>query len=102
MVFSLSVAPIPVYSFRTREARIFTRTAFNMPSATTFKGSKSGKIRKSNKEFDAPKADKVLVRVSHSGLCGTDEHYKTTDMVLGHEGIGIVEKVGSEVTSLRE
>ena len=35
--------------------------------------------------------DEVLIKVTHSGLCGTDEHYKHADMVLGHEGAGVVE-----------
>jgi D-arabinose 1-dehydrogenase-like Zn-dependent alcohol dehydrogenase len=57
-----------------------------MVSFTVFKGSKEGKIIRS---------DEVLVRISHSGLCGTDEHFKHNDVGLGHEGAGVVE-VGSQ------
>lgn len=43
----------------------------------------------------------VLVRVTHSGLCGTDAHDLTSGCGLGHEGVGIVEKVGKEVISVK-
>ncbi|KAE8448164.1 hypothetical protein EG329_009768 [Mollisiaceae sp. DMI_Dod_QoI] len=36
----------------------------------------------------------VLVRVTHSGVCGTDVHDRASGCGLGHEGVGIVEKVG--------
>ena len=42
----------------------------------------------------------VLVRVTHSGLCGTDVHDRTAGCGLGHEGIGFVEKKGAEVTAV--
>lgn len=61
-----------------------------MVQFTVFKGSKEGKIVESTttKELGA---DEVLIKVTHSGLCGTDEHYKHADMVLGHEGAGVIE-----------
>lgn len=67
-----------------------------MPEFTVFKGSDSGAIvtGKSTREIGN---DEVLVRVTHSGLCGTDLHYKTVDMALGHEGVGVVEEVGKDV-----
>ncbi len=43
----------------------------------------------------------VLVRVTHSGLCGTDVHDVVSGCGLGHEGVGIIEKVCSEVRELR-
>lgn len=61
-----------------------------MTTFTTFKGSKSGKIVESSTTREI-RPDEVLVRITHSGLCGTDEHSRHTDMVLGHEGVGIVE-----------
>jgi threonine dehydrogenase-like Zn-dependent dehydrogenase len=57
---------------------------------TVFKGSKEGKIIKSTTQKEL-KADEVLIRTTHSGLCGTDEHYKHVEMGLGHEGAGVVE-----------
>ena len=61
-----------------------------MPEFTVFKGSKEGSIVKSTTKKELG-ADEVLIKVTHSGLCGTDEHYKHVDMALGHEGAGIVE-----------
>lgn len=43
----------------------------------------------------------VLVRVTHSGVCGTDGHDRTHGCGLGHEGVGIVEEIGREVTSVK-
>jgi alcohol dehydrogenase (NADP+) len=43
----------------------------------------------------------VLVRVTQSGLCGTDAHGRTSGRGLGHEGVGIVEKIGGEVTAVK-
>jgi threonine dehydrogenase-like Zn-dependent dehydrogenase len=57
---------------------------------TVFKGSEEGKIVQSTTTKDI-KEDEVLIKVTHSGVCGTDEHQRTRDVVLGHEGVGIVE-----------
>jgi propanol-preferring alcohol dehydrogenase len=50
----------------------------------------------------------VLVRVKAAGICHSDVHYRAgtspvrpLPMTLGHEVAGIVEKVGSAVTSLK-
>lgn len=58
-------------------------------------------------ELDGPRADEVLVRVTSCGVCGTDrgclhglEPYPTPG-VLGHEGAGIVEEVGRDVTLVK-
>jgi aryl-alcohol dehydrogenase len=53
-------------------------------------------------ELDAPRADEVLVRIVGVGVCHTDLVFKDAGMipapaVLGHEGSGIVEAVGSAV-----
>jgi threonine dehydrogenase-like Zn-dependent dehydrogenase len=61
-----------------------------MVEYTVFKGSKEGKIIKSTTKKEL-KPDEVLIKVTHSGLCGTDEHYKHEDMGLGHEGAGVIE-----------
>ena len=68
---------------------------------TVFKGSKSGAITKSTTTKGELKNDQVLVKVTASGVCGTDEHYRKADMVLGHEGVGIVEKTGPNATYLK-
>lgn len=61
-----------------------------MVEFTVFTGSKEGKIVKSSTKKDI-KADQVLIRTTHSGICGTDEHYRKAGIVLGHEGAGVVE-----------
>ncbi|ORX36213.1 chaperonin 10-like protein [Kockovaella imperatae] len=73
-----------------------------MPSFTVFKGNKQGKPQKATTERpDKLEGDQVIVRVTASGLCGTDIHYKTQDMALGHEGAGVVEAVGPKVSELK-
>jgi len=43
----------------------------------------------------------TLVKITHSGICGTDEHFKHVDMVLGHEGIGTVQEIGERVSQFK-
>jgi S-(hydroxymethyl)glutathione dehydrogenase/alcohol dehydrogenase len=58
-------------------------------------------------ELDAPKDKEVLVKVMATGVCHTDIHCIKGDLatplpvVLGHEGAGIVEKVGNSVTTVQ-
>jgi aryl-alcohol dehydrogenase len=58
-------------------------------------------------ELDEPRADEVQVRMVASGVCHTDaivrdQWYPTPlPAVLGHEGSGIVERVGAGVTSVK-
>lgn len=42
----------------------------------------------------------MLVKTSHSGLCYTDVHAKDKGCGLGHEGVGVIEKIGSAVIGL--
>ena len=57
-------------------------------------------------ELEEPRAGEVLVRMAAVGICGTDLHSirgeweRPTPMVLGHEGAGVVEAVGSAVEGL--
>jgi len=57
--------------------------------------------------LDEPQANEVLVKVAATGVCHTDLHFIKGDMpqplpvVLGHEGAGVVEKVGPGVTTLK-
>jgi D-arabinose 1-dehydrogenase-like Zn-dependent alcohol dehydrogenase len=73
-----------------------------MPTFTVFKGSKDGKIVKSETTRPDLKDDEVLVKITASGLCGTDEHYRHADMALGHEGAGVVEELGPGVKYLKK
>ena len=67
-----------------------------MVTFTVYKGSPSGKIVKStaSRELDP---HEVPIKITHSGLCGTDVHVKNEDVGLGHEGAGVVEQVGKDV-----
>ena len=57
-------------------------------------------------ELDEPRADEVLVRMTAAGLCHTDLGVASGGLpfplpgVLGHEGAGVVERVGAAVTSV--
>lgn len=69
-------------------------------SFTVYRGSKSGKIVKDTTTRTLGSKD-AFVRLAHSGVCGTDEHFLHSGCVLGHEGVGIVEDIGSDVKSLQ-
>jgi NDMA-dependent alcohol dehydrogenase len=66
-------------------------------------------------ELDPPKKGEILVKLAASGLCHSDEHMVTGDMVLdpelaeafglkqfpvigGHEGAGVVQEIGPDTT----
>jgi aryl-alcohol dehydrogenase len=57
-------------------------------------------------ELDEPRADEVLVRITAAGLCHTDLGVASGGLpfplpgVLGHEGAGVVERVGAAVTTV--
>ncbi|GJN73939.1 hypothetical protein PLIIFM63780_008010 [Purpureocillium lilacinum] len=74
-----------------------------MPTFTVFKGNDAGKPKKSTTtKPDELVGDNVLVKVTASGVCGTDLHFLKQDMVLGHEGVGIVQATGPEVKFLQK
>jgi NDMA-dependent alcohol dehydrogenase len=58
-------------------------------------------------ELDEPKPGEVLIRFAASGMCHSDEHLRTGDstgrlpMVGGHEGAGVIEAVGPDVTRVK-
>jgi hypothetical protein len=69
--------------------------------ATVYRGVNGSAIAS---PFDLPSElgpKQILMKITHSSLCGTDVHYLSSGMALGHEGIGIVEKIGSEVTQFK-
>ncbi len=57
--------------------------------------------------LDDPRADEVLVRIVACGICHTDMAVRDAQLptplpaVLGHEGAGIVEKVGSGIADIK-
>jgi aryl-alcohol dehydrogenase len=58
-------------------------------------------------DLDTPRADEILVRIHGVGLCHTDlaardQHIPTQlPAILGHEGAGVVESVGTHVTKVK-
>ncbi|KAF2104596.1 GroES-like protein [Rhizodiscina lignyota] len=69
---------------------------------SVFKGSQEGKVVKAVSKGKTELApNDVAMRITHSGVCGTDLHHIHKDMVLGHEGIGVVEAVGNKVTKFK-
>ena len=58
-------------------------------------------------ELEGPRADEVLVRIVATGLCHTDitmRGFLPAEMfpnVFGHEGTGVVEEIGADVTGIR-
>jgi Zn-dependent alcohol dehydrogenase len=60
-------------------------------------------LRVEDVELEAPHAGEVLVRVEAAGVCHTELHYMDgaipcpLPIVLGHEGSGVVEEVGTGV-----
>lgn len=58
-------------------------------------------------QLDEPREGEVLIAFAVSGMCHSDEHLRTGDarcrlpIVGGHEGAGVVEAVGPNVTRVR-
>ncbi|MFI6869194.1 NAD(P)-dependent alcohol dehydrogenase [Nocardia sp. NPDC050406] len=57
-------------------------------------------------EIDAPRAGEILVRIEASGICHTDLVSRAAGsaerpVLLGHEGVGVVESLGAGVDSVR-
>ena len=66
-----------------------------------------GSLRVEDVELEHPKAGEVLVKVAAAGVCHSDVLLADGElgdrrwpMVLGHEGAGVVEEIGPEVTGV--
>ncbi|MGO4886371.1 zinc-dependent alcohol dehydrogenase [Anaerobacillus sp. MEB173] len=76
--------------------------------AVTYQGIKDVAV----KEVSDPKiekADDIIVKITTSAICGSDLHLihgmipnTPENFVIGHEPMGIVEEVGTEVTNLKK
>ncbi|MFG6121494.1 zinc-dependent alcohol dehydrogenase [Thalassobacillus sp. B23F22_16] len=75
--------------------------------AVTFQGKENMQV----KDVEAPsiqQPDDMIVKITASGICGSDLHlYKggiepEQDYIVGHEPMGIVEEVGPEVKNLKK
>ncbi len=68
---------------------------------------KSGPFRIEDIELDEPREDEVLVRMVGCGICHTDIVARDQNQpaplpaVFGHEGSGVVEKVGARVSKVK-
>jgi aryl-alcohol dehydrogenase len=68
---------------------------------------RGGLLKIESLEMEGPRNDEVLVRLVASGICRTDidfcDHWYEGGeaLVLGHEGAGVVEKVGKDIISVR-
>src|SRR5690554_6190257 len=76
--------------------------------AVTYQGLRGIKV----KEVEAPrimKQDDLILRVTSTSICGSDLHiyrhripHIPKDFVIGHEAMGIVEEIGSQVTAVKK
>lgn len=75
--------------------------------AVTFQGTKDMQV-KDVQDPTLQKRDDIIVRITSTAICGSDLHiYKGAiptekDYVIGHEPMGIVVEVGSEVTKVKK
>jgi len=78
---------------------------YNIQAAVLRK--KGGPLKIESLEMEGPRDDEVLVRLVASGICHTDidfiDDWEEADnaVVLGHEGAGVVERVGKKVKCVR-
>ncbi|MFL6171367.1 MAG: NAD(P)-dependent alcohol dehydrogenase [Marmoricola sp.] len=77
-----------------------------MKTTVAVVNSQGGDFSLEEVELEGPRADEVLVRIVATGLCHTDIHLKgflPEEMfpnVFGHEGSGVVEEVGADVSGI--
>ncbi|MBM7692732.1 S-(hydroxymethyl)glutathione dehydrogenase/alcohol dehydrogenase [Peribacillus deserti] len=76
--------------------------------AVTFQGIKDVRV-KEVKDPAIEKSDDIIVKITASAICGSDLHLIhgmvpnfPEDYIIGHEPVGIVEEVGSEVTKVKK
>lgn len=75
--------------------------------AVTFQGKKNIQMKEVKTPTIKENTD-IVVKITASGICGSDLHLyhggivPETDYVIGHEPMGIVEEIGSEVKSLKK
>jgi D-arabinose 1-dehydrogenase-like Zn-dependent alcohol dehydrogenase len=64
------------------------------------KGSKDGNIVPATSRRELGR-NEAFVKITHSGVCGTDEHYLHAGVGLGHEGVGVVQEIGTDVKAIK-
>lgn len=65
-----------------------------------FRGSQEGRIV-ADKTTRQLQPNEVYIETTHSGLCGTDEHFLKSGQVLGHEGVGVIRQLGRDVKNVK-
>lgn len=76
-----------------------------MKAAVLYEPNKPFKVEEVT--LDEPQANEVLVKLVVTGVCHTDLHFlkgevpQPMPIVMGHEGAGIVERIGPGVTTLK-
>jgi aryl-alcohol dehydrogenase len=66
--------------------------------------SPGGPLKIERLKLEPPRDDEALVRLAASGICHTDIDFSggaSVPVILGHEGAGVVERVGKNVKSLK-
>src|SRR6266700_3059481 len=99
---------------RKRKTQVFTlgtdyfhRRLRSMKTRTAVIYAPGESIRVEEVELDPPKDHEVLVRMVAAGICHSDYHIISGELpsylplALGHEGAGIVEEVGPNVTNCK-
>ena len=70
-------------------------------------GSKDGPFQLEEVEIGEPRTDELLVKITAVGMCHTDLSVRSQATpfplpgVLGHEGVGVVDQVGAQVSDFR-
>lgn len=79
----------------------------NITGAVLYKENTALKIEEL--EMQGPSKGEVLVKLKSSGVCHSDWHMIKGDwgtdsfpMILGHEGAGVIEEIGDDVTTLEK
>jgi len=62
---------------------------------------KEGNVTKTPTQLPELKPNEILVKITHSGVCATDLAYIPYGVALGHEGVGTVVAVGSDVAQFK-
>lgn len=65
-----------------------------------FRGAE-GAVKKSSAPLPPLGPKDILVKITHSGVCASDLAYVPYGIALGHEGVGVVEAIGSAVTQFK-
>ncbi|TIC30033.1 GroES-like protein [Wallemia mellicola] len=73
-----------------------------MTEFKAFRGQQDSKIVQSTGKVPELGQHDVLIKLTHAGLCFTDVHYVQAGIALGHEPVGKVIKIGTDVKHLKE